>query len=96
MIRLHGRPDLAHDEWLYSAFERTRNARSRVDWLQPVLESGSVRQIIQCGDGAHVEGTDRSLIEMGYRLALRRGRFAVWNRTPAGAARIAEADRAAR
>ena len=79
--RLYGRPDLSHDEWLYSAFEKVGCAEPRERWLRSALEAGPLRQVVQCARGARVEGVSASLTELGFRAAARHGRYVVWNRT---------------
>lgn len=82
--RLHGRSDLAHDDWLYSSFEAVSAAEPRDEWLAQELSAGEVRVVIVAEDPARdslsVEGLNANLPELGYRLDARFGRFDLWRR----------------
>jgi hypothetical protein len=88
--RLHGRCSLAHDEWLYSAYEMVGAAEPRESWLKNALENGTVRQVIVVRPPekgpASLPGLSESLPELGYVLVSRIGTYYVWNKQ-AGVAR---------
>ena len=82
--RRYGRPDLVHDDWLYTAFEAQNAAEPRSAWLRQALASGPVRLVIvgrEAGrDADAVEGMAESLPALGYREAGHVEGFDVWER----------------
>jgi len=86
--RLHGRIELAHDEWLYGSYEALGMAEPRASWLMRALagpdRSRSVRVVVVPSDeaegGGHVFGLPATLPELGYRIHQQYGRYAVWVR----------------
>ncbi len=82
--RLHGRLDLAHDEWLYTAFEATRAAEPRSVWLRKALVDGRVNIVVVpqiLGHTVdHLPGLVETLPELGYRPLVHHGRYRAWVR----------------
>jgi hypothetical protein len=82
--RLYGRCSLAHDEWLYSAYEMVGAADPRENWLKDTLVTGSVRQVVVVTPPEKgpttLPGVDESLPELGYILARQIGPYYIWNR----------------
>lgn len=82
--RMHGRPELAHDEWLYTAFEATRAAEPRSVWLRKALLDGRVNVVVVPEVGGHtvdhISGLQESLPELGYRPLVHHGRYRAWVR----------------
>lgn len=82
--RRYGRPDLIHDDWLYSAFEAQGAAEPRTSWLREVLRDGPVRQVIvglESGRREYaVEGLPEALPQLGFRPAGHCDGFDVWER----------------
>jgi hypothetical protein len=85
--RMYGRPELAHDEWLYSAFEAKGAAEPRAAWLRRALTDGRVHVVVvpevRGMTADHLPGLAESLPELGYRLLLRYGRYRAWVRSAA-------------
>jgi hypothetical protein len=84
--RRFGRAALAHDEWLYSAFETLHAAEPREIWLRQALCEGPVRCVVVGGESSRVRGLAEPLPALGYQPAARYGRYVVWLR-PAGGER---------
>lgn len=78
--RLHGRVELAHDEWLYGAFESVGAAEPRERWLRPALADGPIRQVVLADDSTSVPGLRQTLPELGYARSGRFGPYRVWRR----------------
>jgi hypothetical protein len=82
--RLYGRAELAHDDWLYSAFEAVGAAEPRSSWLRSALTTGPVQQVVVANDPHRdpmlVEGLAEPLPWLGYRKVDRFGRFDLWER----------------
>jgi 4-amino-4-deoxy-L-arabinose transferase-like glycosyltransferase len=83
--RMHGRPELAHDEWLYTAFEATGAAEPRRAWLRRALTDGRVSVVVVPEVGGltadNLPGLGASLPELGYRPLVTRGRYRAWVRS---------------
>ena len=80
-----GAVQLAHDEWLYGAFEAIGAAEPRAAWLEPALESGPIRLVVQpasAGSG-HVAGVGPALSDIGYEPVGRVGDLDLWERREA-------------
>lgn len=88
--RLYGRRNLAHDEWLYTAFESVGAAELRRDWLERALRS-RVRFVVEPFDARYasgwVPGLAHTLPGLGYRLRDHYARFLVWERPEADPSR---------
>ena len=82
--RQFGRADLAHDDWLYTAFERASAAEPRSGWLRDALLTGPVEVVIVAGeeyrDPERVEGLRESLTALGYCEVGQHGLYRVWER----------------
>lgn len=82
--RLYGRVDLAHDEWLYTAYEKVRAAEPRESWLGGRLRDGSVRIVVVPVIGREslfeLPGISRSLPELGFVPMAAFGRYRAWTR----------------
>ena len=78
--RSHGNLSVAHDEWLYGAFERVGAADPRSLWLRSALATGSVHYVVMPDESATVPGLDEPLPELGYSLAQRIGDYSIWKR----------------
>ncbi|MEO6807623.1 MAG: hypothetical protein ABI353_00730 [Isosphaeraceae bacterium] len=82
--RRFGRPDLAHDEWLYGAFERLDNIEPRALWLREALANDPIRLVIVPNDGplppGFIAGLDAPLADLGYERAARVGPNDLWER----------------
>lgn len=82
--RIYGSLSLAHDEWLYTAFEAVGAAELRRQWLQDALVGGSVRYVIEPFDPRRSPGLVPGLVsrlpELGYELYLAGDRYLVWER----------------
>jgi hypothetical protein len=78
--RSHGNLSLAHDEWLYGAFERVGAAGPRSLWLRSALATGSVHYVVMPDETATVPGLDAPLPELGDSLAQRIGDYSIWKR----------------
>jgi hypothetical protein len=82
--RTYGRAELAHDEWLYQAYEALGAAEPRDRWLARALNDGPVRVVVVPLDGRktlrEVPGLSRSLPELGYRPLAAFGRYRAWAR----------------
>lgn len=81
--RRYGRIDLAHDEWLYGAYEALAQAEPRTRWLQPALAGGPIVEVVAVGDSPLVRGLSRPLDELGFQAVARFGKYVVWHRPPA-------------
>jgi hypothetical protein len=86
--RLHGQVELAHDEWLYGAFELALAAEPRTVWLRAALTIGPIRQVITPVEDETVPGLPEPLTALGYRPLARFGHYQVWERG-GGSARLA-------
>ena len=82
MNRLHGRVALAHDEWLYGAFETAAAAEPRESWLRDALTIGPVRMVIVPREEPRIPGLAEPLPELGYERIAQYGQFRVWTRLP--------------
>lgn len=95
--RLHGRADLAHDEWLYGSYEAAGLAEPRSGWLRAAIAGrtpegravpGALTMVIVPAEppapGVHVPGIAFSLPELGYRIYQQYGRYTVWVREAKG------------
>jgi hypothetical protein len=78
--RRFGRADLAHDEWLYTAFEAMGVAEPREIWLKDALQKGSVRHVIAPVKCVEVPGLEQRLPELGYRPIRQSNHHLVWER----------------
>ena len=78
--RLHGNRRLAHDEFVYGAFETVGFAEPRSLWLKAALETGEVQVVVIPDERTTVSGLQESLPELGYHPAGRFGRYRVWER----------------
>ncbi|MFO0957706.1 MAG: glycosyltransferase family 39 protein [Isosphaeraceae bacterium] len=83
--RLAGDAELAHDEWLYQAFEAIDAAEPRELWLKKALTDGQVQLVVveQPGENEsapRVAGVSEPLPELGFTPAGRSGRFDLWKR----------------
>jgi hypothetical protein len=78
--RSHGNLSLAHDEWLYGAFERVGAAGPRSLWLRSALATGSVHYVVMPDETATVPGLAEPLPELGYSVAQRIGDYSIWKR----------------
>ncbi len=78
--RLFGRVDLAHDEWLYGAFEAVGAAEPRSRWLRSALANGPVHQVIVPSPEEKVPGLEESLTNIGYINITQFGQYRVWER----------------
>jgi hypothetical protein len=84
--RVHGRLNLVYDPWLYPVFESVGLAEPRSIWLEQALTTGPVRIVATTSSELRIDGLEHSLLELGYRLSRRVGRFFVWARQPDSAA----------
>jgi hypothetical protein len=85
--RMAGQPRLAHDEWLYHAFEAVGAAEPRAAWLARELSSGSTDLVIVAAEPGrpvptHVPGVPDGLPELGFTSAGRTSHFGLWLRRP--------------
>jgi hypothetical protein len=80
--RVHGRPELVYDPWLYPVFESLGLAEPRSRWLAHALSEGPVRLVVTSAPPTGINGLPRSLPDLGYRLSYRSGPFFVWTRGP--------------
>lgn len=82
--RMYGRAELAHDEWLYTAYEALGAAEPRQEWLRRRLTDGSVRLVvvplIGRTTGFELPGISQTLPEMGYTPLAAVGRYRAWMR----------------
>jgi hypothetical protein len=78
--RLLGRPELAHDEWLYGAFESVAAAEPRESWLRPALEGDPVRKVVVPDDQGRIPGLADDLPGLGYARVAQFGPYRVWER----------------
>ena len=82
--RLYGRIALAHDDWLYTAFEQASAVAPRSEWLQAAVARGPVRLVIVAReahrDPRRIEGTYTLLPALGYRQVGRHDLYDVWER----------------
>ena len=82
--RQFGRVELAHDDWLYTSYERASAAEPRTAWLREALLSGPVTVVIvaleEHRDPERVEGLRESLPALGYREVGQHGNYRVWTR----------------
>ena len=78
--RVHGRPELVYDPWLYPVFESIGLAEPRSVWLKRALTTGPVRIVIGPRGSDRIDGIPQSLSELGYRPSLRLGPLIVWER----------------
>ncbi len=86
-----GRPELAHDEWLYGAFEAIGAAEPRPSWLQEALVHGPIRQVVvplvEGSEPPVLSGLSATLPELGFAPVARLGEYSVWERSrPEGVA----------
>lgn len=81
--RMIGRLDIVYDDWLYSAFERARQAEPRSRWLRILLESPAAVVVVVLESDRHdVEGVPLPLSALGFEPAGRYGSFRAWIRMP--------------
>lgn len=83
--RLAGDAVLAHDEWLYQAFEEVEAAEPRELWLRKALTDGQVRLVVVepprgSEAASRVAGIAEPLPELGFTPAGRSGRFDLWKK----------------
>ncbi len=82
--RLYGRVGLAHDDWLYTAYELAGAAAPRSEWLKAAIASGPIRVVIVARephrDPQRVEGTATRLPALGYRKVSNYDLYDVWVR----------------
>jgi hypothetical protein len=82
--RRFGRADLAHDEWLYGAFERIDHIEPRALWLRGALANGSIRLVVVPSDGplppGFLAGLNEPLADLGYEREARVGPNELWER----------------
>jgi hypothetical protein len=83
--RRFGNVALAHDEWLYEAFESIEAAEPRDRWLRNAVTQGPVRLVVVPHDGKRdplfVPGVADPLPALGYREEpTTHGRYHVWTR----------------
>jgi hypothetical protein len=85
--RVHGRGELAHDEWLYNAYEAVGAAEPREAWLKSALTRGLVRIVVVPLDGRRtlreVPGVTEDLPTLGYAPLASFGRYRAWARREA-------------
>jgi hypothetical protein len=79
--RRYGRPELAHDEWLYNLYETAGAAEPRSRWLRTALAAGSVRFVLVADDHAIVPGLFEPLSDLGYTRVAKYGRYIIWERS---------------
>ncbi len=81
--RMIGRLDIVYDDWLYAAFEKSRQAEPRSRWLRIFLESPSaVAVVVLESDRRDVDGVPVPLDVLGFEPAGRYGGFRAWSRIP--------------
>jgi hypothetical protein len=80
MNRVHGRPDLVYDDWLYPIFESSGLAEPRSSWLRRALTNGSVRWVVCKSENPRVAGIEESLQRLGYLPVVRLGESYLWER----------------
>jgi hypothetical protein len=78
--RRFGRLDLAHDEWLYTAFEALGAAEPREHWLRSALVTGTVRHVIAPRNCLDIPGLAEPIPALGYDLVGDFDRYLVWER----------------
>jgi hypothetical protein len=78
--RRFGRLDLAHDEWLYTAYEALGAAEPREHWLRPALVAGTVRLVIAPRRSLEIPGLAEPIPALGYDLIGDFDRYLVWER----------------
>jgi hypothetical protein len=78
--RVHGRPELVFDGWLYPVFESEGLAEPRTVWLRQALATGPIRVIVKASGTSRIEGVEPSLYRLGYRPDISVGPFYVWRR----------------
>jgi hypothetical protein len=79
--RLYGNQRLAHDEFVYGAFEAVGAAEPRSRWLRSALvKTGAVHVVVVPDARATIPGLRESLPELGYRLVGQSGVYRVWER----------------
>jgi hypothetical protein len=78
--RLFGNPRLAHDEFVYGAFEAVGAAEPKSEWLKSALASGTVQIVVMPEARTEIPGLRESLPDLGYRFAGRYGIYRVWER----------------
>jgi hypothetical protein len=64
--RIHGRPELSFDDWLYPVFESTHQAEYRSRWLGDALASRTIRYVVAKHPRPRIDGVDRTLVDMGF------------------------------
>ncbi len=78
----YGDRRLAHDEWLYSAFEAIGAAEPRTSWLGQVVGSGHVRLVVMVDESSEPKGLSGTLPQLGFTRAGQSGPFYLWTRGP--------------
>jgi hypothetical protein len=78
--RRYGRPQLAHDEWLYNLYEAAGAAEPRAQWLRSALTAGPIRIVVMPDARAVVPGLDEPLADLGYKRLAKHGSYFVWER----------------
>ena len=86
--RLYGNARLAHDEWLFDAYEALDAAEPRELWLKSALVDGPVRVVVTTGTRSDVPGISATLPALGYEPVGRFGRFQLWRRPDPGSYRV--------
>jgi hypothetical protein len=91
--RLYGRSELAHDEWLYTAYEAARAAEPRETWLRRRLTDGTIRIVVVPLIGRQtlfeLPGISQDLPDLGFVPLAAFGRYRAWTRPDPG--RLAQA-----
>ena len=78
--RVHGRPALVYDPWLYPVFEAMNLAEPRSVWLARALETGPVRIVLASSPQSEIDGLTQTLPELGYSFRGQVGPWFVWTR----------------
>ena len=80
--RRFGALGLAHDEWLYGAYEAVGEAEPRSQWLRRSLEHGIVEHVIAPDGRPTIPGLVQPLSELGFSPVAQHERFTLWERVP--------------
>jgi len=78
--RVHGRPGLVYDDWLYPVFESIHLAEPRSIWLRRAVTSDDIRFIVKTSDAPSVDGLGEPLADLGFIPSIQVGPFYVWER----------------